>query len=101
MNYNYKLTLIGGTQAVDDYGNYYLKESESVVYCDLRSVTRAEFYSSAQAGLNPTHIFIINDYEYNGESEVEFMGDRFSVIRTYRTDNETIELTCEQKIKDD
>lgn len=100
MRYDFDLSLIGGSMERDRYGNYVKNETEKVVYCDLRSVTRSEFYSSAQAGLNPSDVFIINAFEYSGESEVEFMGDRYTVIRTYKTDEETIELTCEKKVKD-
>lgn len=101
MRYDFDLTLIGGTYIQDEYGNYAKRETETVVYCDLRSVTRTEFYSSAQAGLNPSDVFVIRAYEYNGENEVEFMGDRYAVIRTYRTDEETIELICEKKVVKD
>lgn len=100
MRFDFELTLIGGEYTVDEYGNYTKTEKRKTVYCDLRSVTRSEFYSSAQAGLSPSDVFIINAFEYSGESEVELMGERFSVIRTYKTDEELIELTCEKKIKD-
>lgn len=98
--YDYELTLIGTSEWVrDDSGNYIPKETQTTVLCDLKSVTRSEFYSAAQAGLNPEQVFEINGFEYNGETEVEFLGERYSVIRTYRTSYETIELTCERKAK--
>ena len=98
--YDYELTLIGASEWTrDDSGNYIPKEMQTTVLCDLKRVTRSEFYSAAQAGLNPEQVFEINGFEYNGETEVEFLGERYSVIRTYRTSYETIELTCEREAK--
>lgn len=98
--YDYELTLIGVSEWMrDSNGNHIPKETQTTILCDLKSVTRSEFYSAAQAGLNPEQVFEINGFEYNGETEVEFLGERYSVIRTYRTNYETLELTCERKSK--
>lgn len=98
--YNYELILIGGKYIRDSSGNYVFQEtSKTPVLCDLKSVTRSEYYSAAQAGLNPEEVFEINGFEYSQEPEVEFMGERYSVIRAYRTTYETIELTCGRKSK--
>lgn len=98
--YDFELTLIGASEwSKDSNGNYIPAETKTNVLCDLKSVTRSEFYSAAQAGLNPEQVFEINGFEYNGETEVEFLGERYSVIRTYRTGYEVIELTCERKAK--
>lgn len=96
--YDYEITLIGAVSyQKDEYGNFIPEETQTTVLCDLKSVTRSEFYSAAQAGLNPSQVFELNGFEYNGESEVEFLGEKYSVIRTYRPSYETIELTCERK----
>lgn len=97
--FDYELTLVGGVvYEKDENGNIYATEkSQTNVLCDLKSVTRSEYYSAANAGLNPTHVFEINGFEYNGEQEVIFNGETFAVIRTYRTKSESIELTCERK----
>lgn len=98
--YDYELKLIRETYTQDEYGNIVPGENGRVaVLCDLRSITRSEFYSASQAGLNPEIIFEINGFEYNGEKEIEFSGERYTVIRTYRANYEKIELTCEKKVK--
>ena len=99
--YDYEIKLIGTTELEkDEYGNFLsAAQTSTTVLCNLKSVTRTEFYSAAQAGLNPEQVFEINGFEYNGETEVEFLGKRYAVIRTYRTSYETIELTCERKAK--
>lgn len=99
--YDYELKLIRETYTQDEYGNLIPAEDEPSVsvLCDLRSITRSEFYSASQAGLNPEIVFEINGFEYGGEKEVEFNGERYSVIRTYRADYEKLELTCEKKVR--
>ena len=100
--FNSELTLISMTIQIDEYGNVSDAEEKRVkVLCAPLSVTRTEFYSAAQAGLNPTNIFEINGFEYNGEGLVEYEGAVYSVIRSYQTDYETVQLTCERKPKDE
>lgn len=100
--FNSILTLISLTVGTDEYGNITgAEEKRTDILCAPLSVTRTEFYSAAQAGLAPTHVFEINGFEYNGECLVEFNGIKYSVIRSYQTDYETVQLTCERKPKDE
>lgn len=100
--FNSMLTLICLTIGTDEYGNVTgAEEKRTDVLCAPLSVTRTEFYSAAQAGLNPTNVFEINGFEYGGESLIEFEGVKYSVIRSYQTDYETVQLTCERKPKDE
>lgn len=100
--FNSELTLITLTAETDEYGNVTgAEERRTAVLCAPLSVNRTEFYSAAQAGLNPTNVFEINGFEYNGESLVEFDGEQLSVIRSYQTDYETVQLTCGRKPKDE
>lgn len=56
------------------------------VFCGLRSVTRSEFYQANATGYKPELVFILADYyDYNGETLVDYDGQRYRVIRTYRT----------------
>lgn len=99
--FNSALTLISTATGTDEYGNVTFEdETRTNVLCAPLSVTRSEFYSAAQAGLNPANVFEINGFEYGGESIVEFEGKQYSVIRSYQTDYETVQLTCERKAKD-
>lgn len=56
------------------------------VFCGLRSVTRSEFYQANATGYKPELVFILADYyDYNGETLVDYDGQRYRIIRTYRT----------------
>ena len=94
--YNHELILLSGGYTEDELGNQIPSVNRRPVLCKMESVGRNEFYSAAAANLRPEITFIIHQYEYGGESKVEFEGQQYSIIRTYGTGFEEIELTCER-----
>lgn len=86
-------------------------ETPRMVYCQVMSVGRTEYYQAKSNGLDPTFVFRISDeVEYHGEKIVLYHGKRYSVIRAYtittseyrkRTaDVNAIELTVEEATVD-
>lgn len=68
------------------------------VFCDVRSITRTEWFEAGRNGIeHPAFIFIINRNEYSGEPIVEYNGQWYGVYRTYAAKNEDLELYCEAK----
>jgi len=100
VTYDNELVLIAQEFTEDEIGNQVQIETRRTVLCNVKSVGRNEFYSAATAGLKPSIVFVIHGYEYNGEQKVEFEGVKYNVIRTYSTDFEEIELTCERVAAD-
>jgi len=98
MTFDHELVLIGHEFIQDEIGNWKKVPVKKTVLCGLKSVTRSEFYSAAQTGLRPSNVFVVHGYEYNGETEVEFEGEKYKVIRTYSVSFEEMELTCEKVI---
>lgn len=111
MTYDNELKLISYTIEYDEIGQQKKIPIKTNILCAIKSVGRSEFYAAAQAGLKPEITFIIHAYEYNGEKEVEFEGEKYKVLRTYRKkysigekksnnilEAEEIELTCEKVI---
>lgn len=97
VTYDYELILIQKSTGYDDIGNPTIVENPVPVLCGKKSIGRTEFYDAAANDLKPAIIFEIHGYEYNGETEVEFDGKRYTVMKTYEVDFETLELTCEVK----
>lgn len=100
-DFNDELTLIkieSGT--TDEIGNPITVESSAIVLCGVKSVTRAEFWGSAQTNMKPEIVFEVYPYDYDGETIVEFAGVRYSVIRSFRNNHERMELVCERKVRD-
>lgn len=98
MTYDHELTLINYTIEYDEIGQQKKIETRTNILCAVKSIGRNEFYAAAQAGLKPEITFVIHGYEYNGEKEVEFEGQKYKVIRTYMKDFEEMDLVCEKVI---
>lgn len=98
MTYDYELILIKQTIIEDELCNQIPQEIETNIYCLLKSIGRNEFYAASKNGLRPELIFVIHNYEYSGEKEIIFEGNRYKVIRTYLLDFEELELTCEMVV---
>jgi len=109
MTYDNELTLVKETYSydelgqltTDDIGNPIVNEAKVNILCGVKSIGRTEFYNAAANGLKPEYIFVVHQYEYNGETYVEFSKDsslkqRYKVIKTYDKNFEELELTCEK-----
>lgn len=103
--YNHELTLISYTNTKDEIGNPIKTPIREMVLCKVRSIGSTEYYNAQVSNLKPELKFIVHAFEYKNQREVEFEGNKYQVIRTYkgdtvdRSDNalsgEEIELTCE------
>lgn len=90
------LTLIKRTPGLDSDNKPIITETTRDVLCGVRSIGQREFYSSYAVDVHPEATFILADYlDYGGETVVQHNGQRYRVLRTYRTGNE-LELTVER-----
>jgi len=96
MTYDYELILVDQVITADAIGNQIPLESETTILCDLKSISRSEFYNAAVTDLKPEMIFVVHTCEYNAQEKVIFGGVRYNVIRTYAVGTEELELTCEK-----
>lgn len=91
------IKLISSTKSQDDYGVWRETLSERIVYCDVQSVTRSEFFDGGRNGLNPEYKITMFFGDYEGETLVEYEGNTYAVYRTYKQRNDTLELYVERK----
>lgn len=94
--YNEILTLIapGESTEVDEYGDPVQTEVRTDIFCKVLSVGMKEFYQAQTTGVKPEIKAEIEDYlDYEGQPEVELLGVRYKVLRTYRTLSQGLELT--------
>ena len=98
MTYDNELTLISETFQEDEIGNQIPVTNETVIFCNIKSVSGVEFYNAANTGLKPEIIFVVDAFEYGDEKLVKFEGKEYKVIRSYQIGIEEIELTCERVV---
>ena len=64
-------------------------EASRTVFCRVASIGMREFYEASARDFYPEVKFILADYlEYNNEQLVEYDGQRYRVLRTFRTGQE-------------
>ena len=72
-------------------------ETKRTVPCTVRSIGMQEAYQAMGIGLNPElKVILAHDFEYGGEPVCEMSGVRFTIIRTYITETDGIELTLQR-----
>lgn len=81
----------------DAIGQFISHETSRQVFCDVRSVTRNEWFEAGKDGFNPTFVFVMFAPDYQGEKIVEYNDRRYGIYRTYVGRNERIELYAEEK----
>lgn len=91
------ISLVSTSQTQDAFGVWRQTETKRDVFCQVDSVTRAEFFEAGRSGLNPEYRFTLFAGDYNGESIVIFNGKAYSVYRTYHARTDEIELYVERK----
>jgi SPP1 family predicted phage head-tail adaptor len=92
------LKLITVTQTTDEYGDQVAGETTREVFAKLGNIGQKEFYQAQAVGLQPELKFVLADYlDYEGEALVEYNGQRYRVLRTYRSGQE-LELTVYREV---
>lgn len=100
MEYSELIYLINETLTEDEIGNIIPSSTTSTkCYAKKQSIRTNEFYNATMNGLTPSCEFVIKKLNYNGESELEYNGTRYQVIRTIDPKNKfDIVLICSKKI---
>lgn len=95
------LTLIRIDSALDEYGDPVIVEIHRDVFAEQLSIGQKEFYQAHAVGLQPEVKFKLADYlDYEEEPIVEHNGQRYRVLRTYRTGQE-LEVVCYREVNPD
>lgn len=93
------LTLISDVWVKNKYGveQPSPEPTRKEVFCECHSINRNEFFEAGRNGLNPQFEFTMFAGDYNGETLVEYRGQSYAVYRTYKTDDDYIELYVERR----
>lgn len=87
------LTLVKESFDTNEYGDSVTIENTREVFCKVKSVGMKEKYQAQAVGLLPEVVFELPDYyEYDNERKVRYDGEGYRVIRTYKKENNEIEL---------
>lgn len=100
MPYQEIIYLINKVVGTDDIGNDVVSsETTTKCYAKAQSIRTNEFYNAVEVGLNPSVEFVVKKLNYDGQDEIDWNNERYSVIRTIDPKNKfDIVLVCEKKI---
>jgi len=100
MEYAEIINLISIVKGEDEIGNITTSsETYNKCYAKKQSIRTNEYYSAVETGMTPSCEFVIKRLNYNGEEELEYNNERYSVIRTIDPKNKfDIVLVCARKI---
>lgn len=92
------IKLISSTKSKNEYGVWEETYSENQVLCQVKSITRQEFFEGGRVGLNPSFVFTVFAGDYSEESICQYKDKQYSIYRTYIVpDTDYIELYVERK----
>lgn len=100
MEYSEIIYLVNKVQEEDDIGNIITSSFKLTKrYAKKQSVRTNEFYSAVETGLTPSIEFVMKRLDYDGQMELDWNKQRYSVIRTVDPKNKfDIVLVCARKI---
>lgn len=74
-----------------------ITETVREVLVEIRSVTRSEYYTALNAGMQPELVFkLALDADYQNEHFLRYGGQKWRIVRTYLTNDGGIEITAER-----
>lgn len=100
MEYQEIIYLVNSVKEEDEIGNVITSSFQLTKrYAKKQSVRTNEFYSAVESGLTPSVEFVMKRLDYDGQLELEWNRQRYSVIRTIDPKNKyDIVLVCARKI---
>lgn len=96
---DWTIKLISQQYEIDEIGNQRLQTNYvEVPIAEIQDVYASEYYNARQQGLKPTFRVMISNLNYNGEEELIYMSQHYTIIRVDRVDNEYVALICEKRV---
>ena len=56
---------------------------ETTIFCEVDSITQSEFEAAGQKDIKPSYKFTVWSFEYNGQTEAEYKGQRLKSDRSH------------------
>lgn len=85
---------------VDSIGQRTATVSEKAVFAKVESISMSEFFQAGVTGLKPDLKFTVWLTEYEGQENLRYGTDVYSVYRSYRRKDGRIELYTQKRVGD-
>lgn len=98
MNRVTNVKLISQTVSYSDIGVPVTTTSTTELIGNFQTVSAQEFFRGGELGIKPEFIIKVWDAEYNGETLLEYQGERYIIYRTYLVADGRRELYCQKDV---
>lgn len=82
----------------DKIGNKIPTYAKNALLARELPITRNEYYTAGQNNIELARAIIVHPFEYDGQKLIEIDNTTYSVTRTYKRNNEEIELYLTQRM---
>lgn len=97
MFFSDKITLRAVVKAVDSSGYPTQTNTDTEVWANVRSATRAEFYAANANGIDVSMMFDVHTEDWNNQTQVVYDSKTYDIVRAYQKGLGIVELTCSDK----
>jgi SPP1 family predicted phage head-tail adaptor len=97
MYFSDKITLRTVTIGADADGYPTVTNTDTEVWANVKSVTRAEFYAANAQSIEISQIFEVHVDDWDDQTDVVYDGKAYDIVRTYQSGLGIIELVCSDK----
>lgn len=94
MFFSDKITLRAVANGIDSSGYPTQTNTDTEVWADVISVTRAESDLANRRGREATKAFRVHVEDWNGQTQVVYNSKVYDIIRDYQKGLGVVELTC-------
>ena len=89
------------TEEKDEYGDPKYEWKRSKVPAKQKSISQTEFYAAQTSDKKPEIKFEMADYmDYNRQQYLVHEGILYKILRTYRAEDNHLEITCYGGVRD-
>lgn len=99
MYFSDKITLRAVVSGVDADGYPTQTNTDTEVFANVKSATRAEFYAANANGIQVTQMFEIHAEDWGNQTQVVYATKTYDILRSYAKGLGIVELTCTDKAK--
>lgn len=97
MLFSDKIILRAVFSDVDANGYPTQTNTDTEVWANVKSATRAEFYAANANGIDVTQMFEVHAEDWGNQTQVVYDSKTYDVVRAYQKGLGAVEITCSDR----
>ncbi len=97
MFFSDRITLRAVVDGVDSSGYPTQTNTDTEVWANVKTATRAEFYAANANGIDVSMMFEVHAEDWGNQTQVVYGGKTYDIIRDFQRGLGVVELTCSDR----